>query len=104
MVGATSPGARFVSLCKVEIFLFVAFHHDSIDGVADPRMIGQFAIHALRIATSLPLYLGALSCLNEWSCSSSTIMILIWSFCSGAKTALRAPRMMSAVPSATSDH
>jgi hypothetical protein len=54
MVGATKPGARFVNTWSVDTFLSVAFHHDSMEGVAEPKMIGHFVIHALLIATSRP--------------------------------------------------
>jgi len=53
-VGEVNPGALRGSVCKVETFLFVAFHHDSIEGVAEPRMIGHFAVDARCIATSRP--------------------------------------------------
>ena len=55
--------------------LFLALYVDSIEGVAEPKIILVLKILDKYIAESLALYLGEGSCcLYETSCSSSTII------------------------------
>ena len=74
----------------------------SSDGVAEPSTTRAPAFRPRTTATSRPWYRGVSSCLNELSCSSSTMISPSW--CRGANTADRVPTTTDTSPRRMRNH
>ena len=71
--GGWEPFALFNIFICLNILSWTDFNVCS-EGVAEPRIIGNFSTWALLILTSLAENLKPSCCLYDWSCSSSTMI------------------------------